>query len=746
MIWQKFEDKIREIASSRWDCAATPQNIAGVDLDCVLKPSEDHMIAIEITTENALNKVRNDVIKLSTARNTLFLKENIYCQCYIVMSETPTNSMRRAGKEQNITVMSGEDFQNEYFEYSRYVHNRSQKQFGSLINVETGAPENNTYIDVSYIQQGTGKKLKIEDIIELLKKGKHVVLKGDFGLGKSRCVKEIFDKMTANPQENPYVIAINLRDHWGAKRAEEILMRHFSDMGLNANNFIKSFEKPGKIYLLDGFDEIGTQSWSSDLRKMQHIREMSMCGLKDLIDQVQDGVLITGREYYFNSDEEMIKSLGLSNSQVVFLECQQEFTDEELIDFIEKNMPNSVNTDEVRQLPPWFPKRPLVIQLLLKYAVEIFSIKNTFQDVCGFWYVFLNKLCEREAKIYPALNPDTIRSVLLNLANQTRMSLANTGPITQNDLSNAFIEAAGVTPNDETAIMLQRLPSLGRISADSPDRQFLDSFILNGLRAECIIQAAKSWNEKMISAAWTYPLEPTGLIILSEYISKDEKRIESFLTMARQASIKGNAILAADIVAALCLLEVDSFDFKDLAIYSGCFTRLSFEGKEIKRLSISDSIIERLDLTNSKLGAEVSLNKCDIATVYGVASRKSIPEQIKECKVDQFEMLATTTLIKKACLSESQKLFVEILRKIFFQPGAGRKESALLRGMGVSANKQLGEKILNKLLDEKLITRIRGDEGFVYKPVRSKTGRIDKMLTDLTLSTDPLWEAVSTFS
>lgn len=37
------------------------------------------------------------------------------------------------------------------------------------------------------------------------------------------------------------------------------------------------------MYLLDGFDEIGTQSWSSDKQIMQHIREMSVCALKDLI-------------------------------------------------------------------------------------------------------------------------------------------------------------------------------------------------------------------------------------------------------------------------------------------------------------------------------------------------------------------------------------------------------------------------------------------------------------------------------
>ena len=57
------------------------------------------------------------------------------------------------------------------------------------------------------------------------------------------------------------------------------------------------------VYLLDGFDEIGTQSWSSDPRRMQYIRRISVCALKDLLQKVQGGVLITGREYYFNSDK-----------------------------------------------------------------------------------------------------------------------------------------------------------------------------------------------------------------------------------------------------------------------------------------------------------------------------------------------------------------------------------------------------------------------------------------------------------
>lgn len=96
---------------------------------------------------------------------------------------------------------------------------------------------------------------------------------------------------------------------------------------------------------------------------------------------------------------------------------------------------------------------------------------------------------------------------MLHLANHTRFSAGNTGPITQNDLSDAFIKAAGFSPTDESSIMLQRLPSLGRINADSPDRQFLDSFILNGLRAESIIQLSKSWDPAVLSADTHYPAD-----------------------------------------------------------------------------------------------------------------------------------------------------------------------------------------------------------------------------------------------
>lgn len=741
MSWQTFEQKIRDIASLRWKTNAVAETVAGIKCDCVLKKF-DRWIVVEITEENKLDKVRGDINKLVTVKNSL-AAQGMFCQCYFVMKDTPTDSMRQSGDGQRVKVMSGTEFENEYFEYSNYVFLRKKRQFGSLINVDTGRPEENSYIRVAYRNKKDGSEFYIDDIVKLLKKGKKIVLKGDFGLGKSRCVKEIFNRLTEQWIDNPYCIAINLRDHWGAKRAQEILLRHFEDMGMNNSNILQAFDSDNFVYLLDGFDEIGTQSWSSDIQRMQHIREISVCALKDLISRAQGGVLITGRDYFFNSDEEMLMCLGLDAKKTIVLECNPEFTEEELLEFISKNIPELLGEGKLEQLPVWFPKRPLVIQLMQKYAEDMFSVEHALDDICSFWYVLFNKICEREAKIYPALNPEVIKRVLLYLADMTRFSSDNVGPITQNDLSDAFVSAAGVTPNDETAIMLQRLPSLGRISADSPDRQFLDSFILDGLRAESIIRLTKSWEAEIFQKEWKNPLNQIGQSILAEYAGSDGKRRDSLYYIAREASTGKNQVLAADIISTICMLPEECVDCKGIVINGGWFSDLSFEGKEIQKLTITNSIIDKLDLTNSRMSDSVEISNCIISTIYGISSRNSIPNQFHDCEVKQFEMLATTTLVKKARLTEPQKILVGMIQKIFFQPGAGRKESTLLRETAGTSTKKISQSILSALRDEKLVTRIQGDEGYVYKPIRKETGRMNKMLTDLTLSKDPLWIKVS---
>lgn len=41
------------------------------------------------------------------------------------------------------------------------------------------------------------------------------------------------------------------------------------------------------MFLLDGFDEIGAQSWSDNVNKLKEIRAESLKGVKDLIRNVK---------------------------------------------------------------------------------------------------------------------------------------------------------------------------------------------------------------------------------------------------------------------------------------------------------------------------------------------------------------------------------------------------------------------------------------------------------------------------
>ena len=741
MTWQNLEEKVREIAQLRWDCSAVAETIDGVKCACVLRPSADQVVLIEITKECNLDKVRSDVLKLRGVRGYFFDNHDIYCKCYIVLEGKPTDSMRQYGEGRHVKVISFEEFQNEFFNYSSYVYVRKQRQFGSLINLITGMPEENEYVNVTYRNIKTGQDCSIDQIVKLLRAKKKIVLKGDFGLGKSRCIKQLFDQLSSDQINNPYVFAINLREYWGMKNGIEILRRHFDDLGLEAKNYIKGYDRPNAIYLLDGFDEIGSQAWNSDPKVMPQHRANSVQGIKDLIRKVQGGVLIAGREYYFNSDEEMCSSLGLNEDTVVILECHSEFGENELADFIQKNTSSKVDTEKLKELPGWLPKRPLVIQLLLKYAGDIFSVEYAMQDIYSFWSAFLTRICEREANINTSLNADIIKKVMLELANKTRTSKMNTGPISVSDMDEAFNTVAGHRPTGESMTMLQRLPTLGRISADTPDRQFLDAFILNGLRAEYIIQLSQSWKQKVLSEEWIYPLDQTGLSMLAAYIEQDISTISLFLDLARQASQQGNQVLACDIVAALCMLDCRELDFKDITLQHGCFSCLTFEGKCIKRLYIDDAIIELLDLTNSSLDDSVTIRGCDITKVCGIASDKTLASNthFNDCTVRNVDKLSTATLIKNARFTNTQSAFVQILKMLFLQPGKGRRELTLYQGVGGRIEKSLFERILRTLLDEKIATRLKGDDGYVYKPVREETSRIKRIMCEGTLSKDPLW-------
>ena len=410
------------------------------------------------------------------------MAQGIYAQCFFVCAEAPSESLIETGRGQHVTVLSHEQLEQRFFDYHKYHFVRSSKRFGSAVDPYSGEKDERPYIRVHYEDVNRLRRYTISDLIRLVLNGKRIILLGNYGTGKSRCVQELFSEAASFAgKRHVYPLAIDLRENWGLRRSGEIVRRHFDDLGLSqhADAIVKVLETGAVCLLMDGFDEIVSQVWSDDAIHLEAIRKESLSGVRDLISRVRGGVLITGREHYFNSEQEMVECLGFHPDYTI--SCAEEFSADEMAEYLAGKTPGLA-------IPKWLPRRPLISQLLARLEAE--ALTELLKEPGGetkFWYSLLDAICIREAQIHPSLSPDTIRGVLLEIAHASREKPQNFGPITLSAMNEAFERVVGRPPRDEASAMLQRLPMLGRVEAETSDRQFLDSYILDGLRATSLL-------------------------------------------------------------------------------------------------------------------------------------------------------------------------------------------------------------------------------------------------------------------
>lgn len=200
-------------------------------------------------------------------------------------------------------------------------------------------------------------------------------------------------------------------------------------------------------------------------------------------------------------------------------------------------------------------------------------------------------------------------------------------------------------------------------------------------------------------------------------------------------------MLSADIVSTFCKIKYYSnFDFKGIVISEIHIQSLDFSNKKIENLNFINSWIDELDITNVGLES-VNFSNCIIGKIKGIATKSSLPETFIQCDVDEYQPVSTVARIKTANLSRAQTILLTIIKKIFstISKGNGRKEEALLRGLGDRSDSKICDKILNKMITDQIITKHKGKEGWVYSPVLKNTERMCNILSDLSNSKDELW-------
>lgn len=728
--WQDLERDVQQLSQVYWCVPAAPETINGVKCDCVLKTRPDYWVLVEISKSNTLEKLRTDLAKFATMRPFL-MSQNIYAECHFVYLEH-NPSLVISGDGQNVKVHTPESFFSEYLGSAQYLHERKKRPFGSAVDPDSGEVDSSSYVPINYVTK-KGEKLTTVEIANGIRSGKKYILLGQFGSGKSRCLMEVFNLLERS-ESHTQPLAINLRENWGYKQFSHILQNHLDSLGLGVftGAMIRSSTRGLHPILLDGFDELGSQSWSGDVIRLSEIRKGSMQGVRDLIQQCRSaGLLITGREHYFNSDTEMLECLGLQSEKVTIIYCPNEFTTSELKSYISQRT-------NLKQFPSWLPKKPLLCQLLTR--IDQNDLEDLIESELGesdFFEQVLDSICAREAKIHPTIYKDSLKKILLELATLARTKDGALGPVSTAEISTVFEKVTGSAPIDESAIVLQRLPYLGRTGSGTADRLFIDDYAVDGLRALALVEYFYSKDSSIKFNRWKHSLGTFGYKIAGSKIKLNDESIKYFTTLERQ----GNSVACSDFVGS-SVLENDELDFKGMLISNGSFSSIDLSGKNICNLTIASSEIDELVLDNYQT-KNVYFESCFFNKIIGVSSKDGLPNFFKECLVDKFEDVLTVARISELKISEGHKTLLSIIKKLFFQPGKGRKEEALLRGTEDYWDEAAASRILNYMISESIVDKFKGDDGWVYKPARSNTVRMKGIMSKLSNCGDPLWSLVS---
>lgn len=735
--WKNLEEYVRTIASLRWASPCRPEHIDGVDIDGVITLPNNQVVYIEITEERRLEKIRADINKLIPVRLSSFNVRQQVPLCYIVMADLPTRSMIEMGKSAGINVVSKEHFESEFFDFRSYKNLRSSRPFGSAVDTD-GQNDSRSYVPVEYSEISGNRSLTADRIISSLKENNCIVILGDYGTGKSRLIREIFNATSEETQNiGAFPFAINLRDHWGARNSSEILSGHLGSLGFSQgfDNAMRLLNAGNLLLLLDGFDEIGAQSHDLRIENRRELRKNALAGVRDLINQTKGPVLITGRSHFFDDDgAELLSSLGLSTKRTTVLTAPDSFSPSEADIYLSK-------IGIKCKTPEWLPRKPLIFQLIAELPAEdVEKILSRETGSFEFWGRFIHAITTRESLgVKGSITPSAIRDILITLAGISRHSDQFMGHFSPSEINKAYEKVLGSTPDPTGAQLLSRMCTLGRKDPETPNRQFIDANIVDVLRAEHLVLNIANLSPTETEKPWRQALRPIGLLHAAsgiEYWGLSQY-CHSFLR--KYATCRNQKILG-EAVSVLSVISETALDFHSISLTNSNLPMLFFDNKTVNNLSIKNSEIGLLLLSPHVKHINLSVASCFVDQISGASGKAGLPTWIIDTEAVTYEnSTSNSSQIKSSSIPAGQKILLAITHKIFFQKGSGREEGALYKGGYGHSETKFVQDILKKLMKEGIITSHKGDKGVVYSPVYKHLERMSKLKHEVTLSEDPLW-------
>lgn len=331
-----------------------------------------------------------------------------------------------------------------------------------------------------------------------------------------------------------------------------------------------------------------------------------------------------------------------------------------------------------------------------------------------------------------------LRNVLLNLAVRTR-SKPGIEEITPNEINEAFYEVSGHTPLDEAAVMLQRLPYLGRVGSGNPNRAFIDGYAKSGLRGIALADAIRDNDKKIPAQKWQQPLGDFGARVLAGKVHK----FSDARKYAKLCSSHGNGQVVGDVMCAELEEGRDAHDFSSMRISGVVASTWDFSGKKVVGLVADTCQVGLVELEDSEF-ADCSFVNSDFQRVSGVASAVAMPTSFKNsCEYSSFTDIDSSARISSLKISPQHKTLLVIIQKLFFQRGKARQEQSLLRGSSAFWDAKAADIAIRYMLKNEIIREAPGKAGKLYGPQLSHKNRMRKLKDGMSTSGDELWNLVA---
>lgn len=754
-----FEADVRTIAEAIWGLepgGCQPEhysdNLSIRELDGIIRHRDGtHLIMATISTK--LEKAKEDCKKLDVAAKLEARPDGLPTTKWFVTKHQLNAEHIAYAKKSGIICLTLEQFRKRFFDGGSYITKRRNLPFGSARNLRDGSltiPDDEFVELPMNLDEGisAGKaplSVGLKEIEGRLAAGRIIIMLAPFGSGKSLSVREIFfdlSKLYRKEKTQRVPVPINLREHWGAEFSDEILERHARSIGfLPRENLTVAWRGGMATLILDGFDEVATQVVATPEKKsfMREARYKALSAARDLISKSPRdvGLLIVGRDHYFDNPQEMLHSLGLTgrNIDVVRLE---EFTEDQAETFLKKN-------GAPTKLPDWLPRKPLILGYLAHRDLlkEILDIDSS-QGFGYAWDEFLRLICERESTHERGvMDADSLRRLLERLASLVRTTASGVGPITGRELAEAYMAETGQAASEGVLMQLQRLPGLTPRDQDPTARSFIDADMLAALQGSAVARFILENNPTSPLQGWRYGLPIGGVAVAGHALRK--AKATPATVVARIRNLLSTRLTNQDQMIADCVMialdmarEDGKIDFQDLTLESAVLDSLDLDEIEVKNLELKTCHIGCVSLGPESDKAGILMTECLISKVTGVPSTAGLPAALfNNCEVAEFDDASTNAAVLRLNITPKMKALITILRKLYVQAGAGRQRRALDRGIPPAVVAAV-EPVLESLKSGGLIYASKG----VVHPIRRQTARVRRILSELTLSKDPIVKEV----